>query len=121
MDDRSARTRDDRFARTRDEIEPEVRERRSEVGSQRSAQPLGASPQFDQKRNFGEPSFIREVGNRGLGRKDDGGRKTASLGRGTNKIRWQMTEDRGRTTEDGVQCSASEVSSIFIAKRSGFF
>jgi len=87
MDDRSARTRDDRFARTRDEIEPEVRERRSEVGSQRSAQPLGASPQFDQKRNFGEPSFIREVGNRGLGRKDDGGRKTASLGRGTNKIR----------------------------------
>jgi hypothetical protein len=29
--------------------------------NQRSAPPLGASTQFDQKRNFGEPSFMREI------------------------------------------------------------
>jgi hypothetical protein len=31
--------------------------------NQRSAPPLGASTQFDQKRNFGEPSFMREIRN----------------------------------------------------------
>jgi hypothetical protein len=33
-----------------------------EVRGLMSAPPLGASAQFDQKRNFGEPNFIREVG-----------------------------------------------------------
>jgi hypothetical protein len=35
----------------------------AESRRQKSAQPLGASTQFDQKRNFGEHSFIRGVGN----------------------------------------------------------
>jgi UDP-N-acetyl-alpha-D-quinovosamine dehydrogenase len=33
----------------------------TDTGRQKLAQPLGANAQFDQKRNFGKPSFIREV------------------------------------------------------------
>jgi EpsI family protein len=44
----------------------EVREEKSETRRQKSAPPLGASVQFDQKRSFVRPSFIREVGSQTL-------------------------------------------------------
>jgi hypothetical protein len=55
------------------------------VRGQKSAPPLGASTQFDRKRNFGRPSFIRE----------DRDQRTESEGKG------KRTEGREHKGEEG--------------------